>query len=115
MQTSLDDLGIVEHHQSAGWQMVGQIKEGVLAHLTVIVDQQLGMIALGQGELGNALVGQGVVIIRNVNVFCIHSELSVNIKTGLQDGIDERHHENTDDNVNIGQLIACGCVLRGNI
>ena len=72
VHAGLNDLGIIENHQCArgqiGWQMV----ENILAHLAMLIDKQLAVVALGQGELSYPLIGQRVVIITDFNMFCIH-------------------------------------------
>ena len=57
VQASLDYLGVVEHHQSPLWQILREVVEQVLAYLSMTVDEQLGVVALSHGELGNALIG----------------------------------------------------------
>ena len=75
MQTGLDDLGIVEHHESALGQVLGQVEEEVLSHLTMMVDEQFRLVTLCLGEFRNALVGQIVVIFANMYLLRIHYRL----------------------------------------
>ena len=62
--------GVVEDQQTVGRQHVGQVVEVVLLDLALAVDQQLGVVAPGEGELGNAFVGQGIVEILDANILC---------------------------------------------
>ena len=72
MQTRLNHLRIVENHESALWQMTGQIIEDVLSHLTVLIEQQFRVVALCQWEFCNALIRQRIIVIAYMNMFCIH-------------------------------------------
>ena len=71
MQACLDDLRVVEDHQGTLGQVFRQGEKDILAHLTMIVDEQLAGIALSQWELGDAFVGQVVVVISNMYVLRI--------------------------------------------
>ena len=73
MQTRLDDLRVVEHHQGAFWQVVGQVEEHVLPHYTFIIYKQFRVVALLQRKLGNTLVWQWVVIVVNLNLLRFHA------------------------------------------
>ena len=66
MQARLYDFRVVEYHERARLQIVRQLAEHVLAHRAVAVDEQFRRVALGQGILGDALVGQGVVVVADV-------------------------------------------------
>ena len=68
VQACLDDFGVVEYHQAAGRQMVGQGGETVFAHLAVAVEQQFGLVAHGQRVFGDAFVGQRVVELADADV-----------------------------------------------
>ena len=57
MHASLNDARVVEDHQSAFWQIVGQIAECVLPYFTMTIEQQLRTVALSLRELGYPLVG----------------------------------------------------------
>ena len=71
MQTGLDDFRIIEDHQGIFRKILRKIEEHVLPYLTVTVDEQLGVVALRFRELGNTLVGQGIVIVADVNMLGI--------------------------------------------
>lgn len=66
MQTCLDDLCVVKHHQGSTGQILRQGTEHVFSHLTVLVDEQLARVALRQRELCDALIGQVVAVISNM-------------------------------------------------
>ena len=66
MNPCLNDARVVEHHQRSFWQMVGQIVEHVLAHVSMLVEQQFAMVALWEWELGDAFVGQWVVVVADM-------------------------------------------------
>ena len=72
MHARLNDTRIVEYHQGILWQMQWQIEEAVFANLAVTIDQQLGMVTLSQWVLGDAFVGQLIVIVADMYVFRIH-------------------------------------------
>ena len=71
-QAGLYHLGVVEHHQCALGQIRGQMVETAFLHLSAVVHQKLAAVALRQGEFGNALVGQGVIIILDLNMLGVH-------------------------------------------
>ena len=73
VQTCLDDLRIIIHHQSPLRQIVRQVVEDVLSYLTLVVDEQLRVVALSLWELGYALVGQLVIVFANMYVFRFHA------------------------------------------
>ena len=75
MQAGLDNLGIVEHHECALGQVLGQVEEEVLSHLTMTVDEQFRLVTLCLREFRNALVGQIVVIFADMYLLRIHNRL----------------------------------------
>ena len=72
VQTRLDDLCIVEHHQCTLWQVFRQVIEDIFAYFTFIVHQQLRVVALRYRELRNPLVRQFVIVVLNLYVFRFH-------------------------------------------
>ena len=64
--------GII-HHQSPLRQIVRQVVEDVLSYLTLVVDEQLRVVALSLWKLGYALVGQLVIVFANMYVFRFHA------------------------------------------
>ena len=72
VHAGLDNLGVVEHHQGTLRQVARQIVERVFAHLAMTVDEQLAVVALGERKLGYALIGERIVIVADLYVFCIH-------------------------------------------
>ena len=75
MQAGLDNLGIVEHHEGTLGQVLGQVEEEVLSHLTMTVDEQFRLVTLCLREFRNALVGQIVVIFADMYLLRIHYRL----------------------------------------
>ena len=59
----LDDLGVVEDHERTLGQIFGQAVEHVVADLAFVVDQQLAVVALADGEFGYPFVGQLIAIV----------------------------------------------------
>ena len=55
--------------------MAGDIIKDVLADVSIFEDEQFGVIALSQWELGNPFVGQRIVIIRYMYMSWIHNHL----------------------------------------
>lgn len=43
--------------------------EHILTYLTMTVEKEFGMVALRQGELGNALIRKGVIVISDFICF----------------------------------------------
>ena len=48
------------------------MEEHIIAHLAVAIHKELTVIALGNGELGDALVGQRIVIVADTDMFGIY-------------------------------------------
>jgi len=63
MKTSLYDSSIVEYHQHARLQIIGQMVENILTHSALVVDKQLAVVTLLEGKLGDALVRQRIIVI----------------------------------------------------
>ena len=74
MEASLDDLRVVAYDQRTSWKIGRQMIEMVFAHTPLPVDQQLRVVALGQGEFGNPIIGQRIVKILDSYMFYIHSK-----------------------------------------
>ena len=62
-EAGTDDLGVVAHEYGALGQETGQVTEGKFFDLTSLVAEELGAAAVGKGVLGDALVGQRVVVV----------------------------------------------------
>ena len=62
-EPGLYDLRVVEDHQCAFGQEFGQVTEMAFRHLPPLIDKQLAAVAFLQRKLGNAFVGQGIVIV----------------------------------------------------
>ena len=63
METCLNNLGIVEHHERTCGQIVGQMEKVVGSYFAMPIDKQLAVVALGEWKLGNALIGELILII----------------------------------------------------
>ena len=63
-----DDLRVVEDQQLPGGELLADVGEMALGNLAVTVDQQLRGAALGKRELGDALLGQVVVVAVDVDM-----------------------------------------------
>ena len=72
VQTGLDYLGVVEHHKGSLRQMIWNIIENIFRHLTMLIKKQLAVVALRKRELGNTLVGQRIIVVFNMYMFCFH-------------------------------------------
>ena len=72
MHACLDHLRVVEHHQSALRQILREVIKHIGTHLTLVVDEELGMIALGDGKFGNTLVGQRIVVVADMDMTGIY-------------------------------------------
>ena len=62
-EAGTDDLGVVAHEYGALGQETGQVTEGKFLDLASLVAEELGAAAVGKGVLGDAFVGQGVVVV----------------------------------------------------
>ena len=62
-EAGTDDLGVVAHKYGTLGQETGQVTEGKFLDLSSLVAEELGAAAVGKGILGDALVGQGVVVV----------------------------------------------------
>lgn len=63
---------VVGHHEHTRMEMSGQIVEHVLTHLSFVVDEQLAVVARNHGKLCYPLIGEIVVVIAYLYMFCIH-------------------------------------------
>jgi len=52
--------------------MVWQVVENVLTNLSLVIDEQLRVVALCYWKFGNAFVGQLVIVFTNMYVFRFH-------------------------------------------
>ena len=69
VQPYLYYFGVVEYDKVTFRQVAGQGGENVFANIAVAVDEQLRLVAHWQWELGDALVGQRVVVVADVYMF----------------------------------------------
>ena len=69
LQTGTDDLSLVEDQQGTLRQEVTDMPKLRLADGVALQHQELRSVALGQGILGDALLGQGVVVGFHRDVF----------------------------------------------
>ena len=74
MHSRLNHPGVIEHHKSTLGQMRRDIIEDILTDVSMVEDEQFGMIALCQREFCNSLVGQRIVIIRYMYMSWIHNQ-----------------------------------------
>ena len=72
MQTRLNHFGIIKYHQSPLGQILRQMEENVFTNLSLVVNEQLRVVALLFGELSDTLVGQLIIVVTNMYVFRIH-------------------------------------------
>jgi len=64
LQTGLYHTRIIIYKECPGSNMVADVVEQVFAHLPVAIDQQLAVVTLREGILGNPLIGKRIIIIR---------------------------------------------------
>ena len=62
-EAGTDDLRVVAHEYGTLGQETGQVAEGKFLDLASLVAEELGAAAVGKGVLGDAFVGQGVVVV----------------------------------------------------
>ena len=62
-EAGTDDLGVIAHEYGTLGQETGQVAEGKFLDLASLVAEELGAAAVGKGVLGDAFVGQGVVVV----------------------------------------------------
>ena len=77
MNACLNDSCVVEHHQSSLRQVLRQVVENIITHFAMIVDEKFRVVTFLQREFGDTLVGQIIIEIRNMYVFCIHCLLLI--------------------------------------
>ena len=70
VQSRLYHPGVVEDQQAVGGQYPGQVVEVVFLDDSLSVDQQFGVVALREGKLGDAFVGQRIIEILDANILC---------------------------------------------
>jgi hypothetical protein len=86
--------------------MAGQVIEDVLPYLTVLIEEQFRRIALRLGKLGDAFVGQRVIIVANMYVLCIHETGTLNVSNGgFDDGEDNCQYQDGHRYVTVAQRI----------
>ena len=66
-QPGWDHLGLVEHHKSTLGHQLSYIFEGILAWNPVDIHQELGVVAVCQWKFGYSILGEGIVIVVDVN------------------------------------------------
>lgn len=81
----LDDARVVEDHQGPLRQVTRQLEEQVVGEFAPIIDQQLAAVALRHGIFRNAVVGQRIVKITDMNMSCFH-DYKKNRTAMLKDG-----------------------------
>ena len=62
-EAGTDDLGVVAHEYGTLGQETGQVTEGKFLDLSSLVAEELGAAAVGKRVLGDAFVGQGIVVV----------------------------------------------------
>ena len=69
VQTCLDDFRVVEYHQLSWFQVFWKWGKYSFAYFTVTVYQKFWLVAHWQRKLGDAFVGQRVVIVAYMDMF----------------------------------------------
>ena len=62
-ESSVDDFGVVEEQHSAMREQLGQVEEPRFGYLSLLVDEQFGLVALVEREFCYAVVGERVVVV----------------------------------------------------
>ncbi len=62
-QSRLNDTRVVVDQQRMGGDIVAHMVEQILADVSVLVNQQLGVVALGQRVFGDTLIGERIIIV----------------------------------------------------
>ena len=86
MHTSLDNLGVIKHHESTLGQILGEVIEYIVTYLALTVNQQLRVVALGNREFSNTLIGERIIIIADTNMSWIGIHIIqalINTKTNV--------------------------------
>jgi hypothetical protein len=73
MQSRLNDARIVEDHQTSLRQKRRKRTEQRFADAATVIDKELATVAFSKGKLGDAVVGQGVIVVAYLYVFCVHN------------------------------------------
>lgn len=61
-KAGMDNLSVVEDQQGVGWEKVGNMVETTFGDSAATVDKKFGVVATFERELGDAVVGQGIVV-----------------------------------------------------
>ena len=72
VQAGLYYTCVIEHHQRPAGQVGGERAEHVLTHGAFVINEQFAAVALRKGELGYAVVREGIVIIFYLNPSGVH-------------------------------------------
>ena len=66
MKPGRHDLGVIEDHQGSFRKQFRNIPEDIFIDLAVLIAEQFGCVALGEGIFRDALVGKIVIIVLNM-------------------------------------------------
>ena len=70
VQTCLNDFRVVENHEGTGLQVVWKGGEMCFTDLSVLIHQQLGLVADRQRKFSDAFIRQRIVVVANLYMFC---------------------------------------------
>ena len=106
MKACLYHLGIIEHHQGSGRQVVCDVVENIFADIPVAIDKQLAVVALCNGEFGDTLVGESLIIIVDFYMFCFHINFLLKNIQRPDNAIKNGQYQNEQYHIDIGQTVS---------
>ena len=80
-EAGMDDFGVVEGQEGVLRQEVREVVEVVLRKVVAAEAEELGVVALREGVFGDAVVGQGVVVVLDADVLQVTQHVSFAAKT----------------------------------
>ena len=117
MDACLDNAGVVEHHECACGQIIGQTAKGVVTDVAMTIDKQFARVALGHRKFGYALIGQIVLIIFDLYMSCIY-HIFIELNKDPQcphHGAQHSGQQHYQHHIDIRMVVARGGVLRRDI
>ena len=61
-------LGVVVDEECVGGQQLGYVAEGAMGDVALAIDEQLGLVTLGDGITGYLFGGQGIVVVADMEL-----------------------------------------------
>ncbi|SET05098.1 hypothetical protein SAMN04487825_11266 [Prevotella sp. kh1p2] len=89
-------------------KVIGKVVEHILADNAMSVQQEFAVIALGNREFCDTLIGQWITVIADFNIFCFHW---LYVYNATYYGKNHNKGKSTNHNIYIYQAITCRGIL----